>query len=282
MVYFIFTVDGDWKEYFNVNLSEEKRSPKPKVMERLIRREISAAKRLLEGKFIHFIHTSPRARNFFLKSPFIKLWKKIIEGGGDIGIHCHEDDPYRAYYGKDSGRMKKSIHAQVSVLRGLSLEVRAYRGGFLSYSNYLTSVLEKNSLYFDFSCEPGRYLVEGGITVADWRGAGDSVYRVSYSDYRKAGNSEVYEVPVGTLNGERLYFEKSDFKAIERIASGLKEKSVKEKRDIVVSVLTHSYDYAGWAGVRAVKKKIAVLKKYGCFINLKELREIIEKRAEKG
>jgi len=282
MVYFIFIVDGDWKEYFDTNLSEEKRLPNPRIMQGLVQREIKAADRLIEGKFIHFIHTSPRVRDFFLKEPFVKLWKKIVKGGGNIGLHCHEDDPYKAYYHKDTARMRSVIYTQASALRSLNLTVTAYRCGFLSFSNDLIPVLEKNGLRFDFSCEPGRCLVDADTLVADWRGSPETLYRMSYNDYRKEGNSGVYEVPVAADGGNYLYFEKADFKAVEKIAYGLKEKSAKENKDIIVSTLVHSYDYICLGEIRAIKKKISILKKYGRFINLKELQGIIEKSFKKG
>lgn len=281
MLYFIFTVDGDWKEYFDIDLSEDKRVPRVEIMQGLIKQEIEVAGRNLEGRFIHFIHSSPRAGNFFLKEPFVRLWRQIVEKGGDIGIHCHEDDPYKAYYFQDSARMKEVISGQVRALRRLGLGVLAYRGGFLAFSSALIPILEENGLCFDFSCETGRYLVDKEELVSDWRGAPSSIYRMSYDDHRKAGNSRVYEIPIGTSRSRYLYFEKSNSKTIEEVASDLKEKSTKESCDIIVSVLTHSYEYAGSNEIKNIEEKITILKKYGRFINLRELQNIVEHSTQK-
>ena len=282
MLYLIFTMDGDWKEYFDVNLPEDKRLPQVEVMQGLIKQEMEVATRNLDGRFVHFIHTSPRARNFFLKEPFVKLWRQIVENGGDIGIHCHEDDPYKAYYFQDSSRMKDVISGQVRALRRKGLNVCAYRGGYLAFSSNLIPILEENDLYFDFSCEPGRYLIDGDRLVSDWRGAPTSLYRMSYHDYRKVGDSHVYEVPIGTSKGHYLYFEKSTPETIEETAFDLREKSVKDSCDVMVSVLTHTYEYTPLGEIRNIEEKISLLKKYGRFINLKELRDIIEGSPEKS
>lgn len=282
MLYLIFTIDGDWKEYFDVNLPEEKRLPNVGVMQDLIKEEIEVATGNLDGRFIHFIHTSPRARNFFLNEPFIKFWRRIIENGGDIGIHPHEDDPHKAYYFQDSSRMKKVISGQVSALRKQGLNVCAYRGGYLAFSSNLSPILEENGLYFDFSCEPERYLVDSDKLVSDWRGAPTSLYRMSYHDHRKAGDSSVYEIPVGTSKGHYLYFEKSTPEIIEETALDLREKSTKDSCDIIVSVLTHTYEYTSLDEIKNIEEKISLLKKYGRFINLKELRNIIEDLPKKS
>jgi len=281
MLYLIFTIDGDWKEYFDVSLPEEKRLPDVGVMQRLIKQEIEVATGNLDGRFIHFVHTSPRARKFFLNEPFIKFWKQIIENGGDIGIHPHEDDPYKAYYFQDISRMKDVISGQVSVLRKQGADVCAYRGGYLAFSSKIIPILEENGLCFDFSCEPGRYLNDAGSLVSDWRGAPTSFYRMSYQDHRKAGDSRVYEIPIGTSQGHYLYFERSTPEIIEETAFDLREKSKKDSYDIIVSVLTHTYEYTSLDEIENIEEKISLLKKYGQFINLRQLRDIINDAQEK-
>ncbi|HUW23526.1 MAG TPA: hypothetical protein VMW39_05800 [bacterium] len=281
MLYLIFTIDGDWKEYFDVDLLEDKRLPNVGVMQGLIEQEIEVARRNLKGRFIHFVHTSPRARKFFLDKPFMKFWRQIIENGGDIGIHPHEDDPHKAYYFQDSSRMKKVISGQVGALRKQGLNVCAYRGGYLAFSSNLIPILEKNGLCFDFSCEPGRYMKDSRSLVSDWRGAPTSLYQMSYQDYRKVGDSGVYEIPVGTSKGHYLYFEKSTPEIVEETAFDLREKSMKDSHDIIVSVLTHTYEYTSSDEIKNIEEKISLLKKYGRFINLKELRNVINDSQQK-
>lgn len=282
MLYFIFTVDGDWKQYFDVNLSEDRRLPHPDTLLDLIQCEIDLAQHSLDGKFIHFIHTSPRVRTFFLEEPFMSLWKKIISNKGDIGLHCHEEDPYKEYYFQDTAKMDRIIGECLSYLREDGLDVIAYRGGFLAFCAELIPILERNCLQFDFSCEPQRFLVHNQTVVSDWRGAPASFYRMSYRDHRRPGSSNIFEIPIGSYQEQYLYFEKSSAQMLEVIASSLKEKSNKENKDIVVSALTHTYEYSKDKDIKSIKDKISVLKEYGKFINLKELQDIIEGSHLKG
>ena len=276
MLYLIFTVDGDWDEYFNRNLSEEDRAPKVDVLTTLIKREIKIAEKILGGRFIHFAHTSSRARDFFIKEPFLELWKKLVRNGGDIGLHCHEDDPYRAYYYQDASRMRSVITERAEAFRQAGLAVKSYRSGFLGFSNKITEILEKNDIYFDFSCEPGRYLTHADYIISDWRGAPEHNYRMDYEDHRKEGSSNVREIPVGTSEGKYLYFEKTSLKDIEKIALDLKQRSAENKRDIVVSVLAHTYEYASQDRIEDIEARLILLKKYGTFIALKELQNVLD------
>ncbi|MFC1666472.1 hypothetical protein ACFL0P_01180 [Candidatus Omnitrophota bacterium] len=275
MLHFVFTIDGDWGEYFDISLSEEERAPKKETLQDLIRSEIKLTGQTLEGRFIHFIHTSPRARDFFLESHFLKLWKEILKNDGDVGLHCHEDDPYRHYYCQDTSRMKRVISEQVKIFRNAGLSLNCYRGGFLGFSSEMVRILEANDIYFDFSCEPGRFLTHEGSVISDWRGAPQRHYRMSYDNHRKPGHSKVWEIPVGASEGKYLYFEKISLGEIEKIGHDLKEISIKNKCDIIVSVLSHTYEYSSLDKIQRIEEKIVLLKKYGAFINLKELQGII-------
>ena len=278
MLYLVFTVDGDWDEYFNRNLSEEDRAPKVDVLTTLVKREIDMAEKILGGRFIHFVHTSSRARDFFIKEPFLELRKELARNGGDAGLHCHEDDSYKVYYYQDVSMMRSVIAERAEAFRKAGLTAKSYRSGFLGFSNKITEILEKNDIYFDFSCEPGRYLTHEDYIVSDWRGAAEHNYRMDYEDHRKEGNSKVWEIPVGTSGGKCLYFEKSSLKDIEKIAIELKQRSMENKRDIVVSVLSHTYDYASQDRIENIEAKLTLLKKYGSFIGIKELDNILNKK----
>lgn len=275
MLYFIFTIDGDWKEYFDTELPETERLPKKEFLEELIRREIEVVNGNLKGRFIHFIHTSPRARNFFLEESFLKLWKLIIKNGGDVGLHCHEDDPYKDYYYQDSSRMRRVITERVNTFRKHGLDIECYRGGFLGFSDETVRILEENNIHFDFSCECGRYLTHGESIISDWRSAPEYHYKMDYNNHCKMGNSKVWEIPIGASNGRYLYFEKSDLGELEKLALDLKEQSLKKKCDIIVSVLTHTNEYISLEEIKSIEEKLNLLKKYGSFINIKELKRIL-------
>jgi len=279
MLYLVFTIDGDWDEYFDRNLSEEERVPKVDVLTTLVQREIEMAKKILRGRFIHFVHTSSRACDFFIKEPFLELWKKLTRNGGDVGLHCHEDDPYNAYYYRDGSRMKNAITEKAEAFRKNDLNIQSYRSGFLGFSNKITEILEENDIYFDFSCEPERYLTHEGYIVSDWRGAPEYNYRLDYRDHRKEGSSKVWEIPVGTSRGKYLYFEKASLKDIENIALDLKQRSIDNKRDIAVSVLSHTYEFASQDRIKDIESKLTLLNKYGTFVGIKELDNILNRNS---
>jgi len=260
MLYFIFTIDGDWKEYFNIGLPEEKRLPDKQRMLSLIDREIGLATKILGGKFIHFIHTSPRARDFFLQPEFIGKWREIEGRGGDVGVHCHADDPGRAYYHNDPGKMEEMIGFFTGALEENNLSPVAFRGGYMSFSPATIPVLEENGIFLDFSCDPGRYLLHDGRPVSDWRGAPDNFYRMSYEDHRRPGDSRVFEIPLG------IYIETESLWKIWKKARQFKRR----KGETVLSVLAHSYDFSSFKMRLKIKLALLILKRFGRFISAEE------------
>ena len=222
--------------------------------------EIKLASKILNGRFLHFVHTSPRARDFFLQPEFITQWKEIELKGGDVGIHCHEDDPRHAYYYEDQEKMGKGIGFLVKGLREKGLGPIAYRGGYLAFSPKIIPILEKNGIFLDFSCEPDRYLFHGELLVSDWRGAPDNYYRMSYDDHRKPGKSRVFEIPLG------IYIELDSLWKIWRKTRAFRRRG----GDMIVSVLAHSYEFGSFRKRLKIKLALLILRKYGRFINAKE------------
>lgn len=263
MQYFVFTIDGDWEEYYDHTLPAEIRKPDKKRLLSWFDLEIKLASKMLNGRFVHFIHTSPLARDFFLQPEFISRWKEIESRGGSVGVHCHEDDPHRAYYYADAEKMKKAISFLTERLSGEGLKPAAFRGGYLTFSPRTIPILEKLSIFLDFSCEPGRHLFHGELLVSDWRGAPDNYYRLSYEDHRRSGKSRVHEIPLG------IYIETNSLWKIWGKARGFK----KRKEDIIVSVLAHSYDFGSFLKRLKIKLALLILKRYGRFINAREVLE---------
>ena len=265
-MYFVFTIDGDWDEYFNVKLSDQERQPGPEQLLSLISQEIDLAARLTSGKFIHFVHTSPLVKDAFLQPGFISLWKKIEAAGGEVGIHCHEEDLYQTWYYDDQQRMEKTISYEVAELTKQGLSPRSYRGGFMTFSPKVIPILEENGLFLDFSCEPGRHLKYGDSLVSDWRGAPDNFYRMSYDDHRKPGDSKVIEIPLG------IYIERQSLWSIWQKAKKLS----KRKELQILSVMAHTYDFVSWPMRLKIKLALLILRKYGKFIGTKQALKIID------
>ena len=267
MLYFVFTVDGDWEEYYDSRLPEDKRKPNKKRMLSWFAHEIQLASNILNGRFLHFVHTSPRARDFFLQPEYVSCWKEIEKRGGSVGIHCHEDDPRRAYFYDNQEKMEKAIGFLAEGLSEKGLQPMAYRGGYLAFGPKIIPILEENAIFLDFSCEPGRYLFHEGLLVSDWRRAPNNFYRMSYADHRKPGNSNLFEIPLG------IYIEKDSLRKIWRKAKELK----KWEGKVIVSVLAHSYEFGSFTRRLKIKLALLILRKYGKFVSAKEVLQIIGK-----
>ena len=85
-LYFVFTVDGDWDDFFSFELPKEKRMPDKKTELTLVKREIETAA-YINGKLLHFIHSSEVAPDFFLQDEFVALWKEIDNDNIPAGIY---------------------------------------------------------------------------------------------------------------------------------------------------------------------------------------------------
>ncbi|MBU0671822.1 MAG: hypothetical protein KJ732_02205, partial [Candidatus Margulisbacteria bacterium] len=218
------------------------------------------------GKFIHFVHTSPLVRDFFLKPDFISLWKKIEATGGEVGVHCHEEELYQAWHYDDPTRMEPAINALFEGLTKNGLTPRSYRGGFMTFSHKTIPILEQNGIFLDYSCDPGRHMIKNNALVSDWRSAPTNVYRMAYDDHRKKGDSRVFEIPLG------IYIEQQSLLSIWKKLKALK----KNKGTTIVSVLAHTYDFTNWKMRLKIKLALSLCKIYGKFIDSSEILQKIK------
>jgi hypothetical protein len=186
--------------------------------------------------------------------------------GGEVGVHCHEEELYEAWHYADAARMAPAIEGMTRGLREAGLSPIAYRGGFMTFSPAVIPLLEANGLLLDYSCDPGRHLVKNGQLVSDWTGAPDNVYRLDYLDHRKPGSSRVCEIPLG------VYIEQQSLLSILNTCRRL----ARREGDTVVSVLAHTYDFASWKMRLKINAALFICKLYGRFISSREALEIIK------
>jgi len=278
-LYFIFTVDGDWNEYFSTELSEQKRGPDKRNLLGLIKREMKAA-RFIDGKLLHFVHTSPFNRKYFLEPEFVALWKMIEKGGGSVGVHCHEEDLFSHGKLDDPVKMERSIRSITQPLRDKGLTLISHRGGYLAFCRNVIPILEKYGLLLDFSCSSGRYLHYKGRLIADWRGAPKNYYRMCYQDHRKEGKSHVIEIPLGKLKRRALYLDITSLLDIWMLARHLAKREKSSESDIIVSLLTHTYEFSSaWKRMR-IRATLLICKWYGRFLTDRQALEIIRQKKE--
>ncbi len=280
-LYFVFTVDGDWDEYFSTRLPKEKRRPDKKRLLDQIKHEIGLA-RSIGGKVLHFVHTSPVTRQYFLEPDFIALWREMEKGGGSIGVHCHEEELFNNGRLDNPEKLEESIHSITDPLRSKGLHLISYRGGYLTFCKSIIPILEKNGIFLDFSCLSGRYLHYKGRLIADWRGAPENYFRMCYNDHCKEGESGIIEIPLGKLKKRTLYIDIMPLLDIWMVARHLARKGRIAKESIIVSLLTHTYELSSlWKRIR-IKTALFICSHYGSFINDKEALNIAkgEKRME--
>jgi hypothetical protein len=229
------------------------------------------------------VHTSPVARQYFLQPEFITLWKKIEKGGGSIGVHCHEEDLFSRGALDDPGKLERSIHSVTTPLRDKGLNIISYRGGYLAFCKSAIPILEKNGIILDFSCSRGRYLHYKGRLIADWRGAPKNYYRMCYHDHRKKGKSDIVEIPLGKIKERALYIDITSLLDVWMVARHLGKKERAAKGNIIVSLLTHTYEFSCWWKRLRIRAALFICSRYGSFINDKEALDIIgdEKKVEK-
>ena len=61
-LYYVFTIDGDWDEYFWTKIPIEERYPHKETLLKLINYQIDVSS-VIDGKFLHFVHTSPTSND---------------------------------------------------------------------------------------------------------------------------------------------------------------------------------------------------------------------------
>lgn len=264
---FVFTIDGDWDEYFSTGLGEAGRRPSLERELPLVEAELRMAA-AVGGKFVHFVHTSPLTRDFFLRPEFIAVWKRAEASGGEVGVHCHEEDLYSAWHYGDRARMAPAIGDLVRGLRAAGLSPISYRGGFMAFGPAVIPLLEENGLPLDFSCDPGRHLVTNGALVSDWRGAPSNAYRMDRSDHRRPGDSRVFEIPLA------IYIERQSLWAIWKKCREL----ASSDGDTLVTVLAHTYDFSSLKMRLKIRAALEICKHFGTFLNpaeaLKKIKEL--------
>ena len=270
-LYIIFSVDGDWNEYFRSRATIAEKQPNKKTLLGLIESEIKVAG-IVGGKFLHFIHSSPVTENFFAGPEFISLWKKIEDRDGSVGVHCHYEELFSDcdLSSENEKTLEKAISSLTTALLGKGLRPISYRGGYLSFCAKNVPMLEKNGLFLDFSCDSGRYLKLGGKLVSDWSGTEDNYYRMSYEDHRKPGKSKIIEIPLGKTEKGSLYIDNTSLFGIWKGVKGLAKRAREEKKDIIVSALSHTYEFASFFKRLKIRMALLICKIYATFINDRE------------
>lgn len=272
-LYYVLTIDGDWDEYFQPAAPSEERQPDKKILMRLLCRQLSAT-RPAGGKLLHFIHTSETTRHFFLLPKFLAVWRRIQAGGGSVGVHYHHETYGPKGLSDPLNVMTPGIGVMLDTLRRRHLKVISYRGGYLAFLPEQIPLLETYGFLLDFSCDPGRYNFHDGKVAADWRDAPNFPYRLSYEDHRKPGRSKLTEIPMGKVGKDALYLDTTPLWIVWKTARALARQSRKENKNLVVSILTHTFEFSSWLKWLKILLALWICRFYGTYINDREAFEI--------
>lgn len=246
-VYFVVVVDADPNRS---RLGDNN----DRVMEQyLITR--SLVNNLVDGKATVCVHTSPRHRDRFFRTPFINYWKSWVREGGELILHP-EEDVYStpgsnlegdSYYNHPK-YMASVIRAKVSEMERHGLSLAAFRGALFGLTDGLVPVIKRSGFKIDMSCAPGIVLPE---RMAYWIDAPSSAYYMSAGSYLKAsrrpGKSAIFEIPLGwdgkgsDLSSNYLFHERSTYRKLCRVWDNIVTRCEREGRPLFVNFLCHTF-----------------------------------------
>jgi hypothetical protein len=212
-------------------------------------------KNLCHGKGVISVHTSPRYRIRFLKSPFIEFWRQWTGEGGDLMLHP-EEDLYSTretrleigtYYNFPE-HMEKIISDTVDFMKGNQLVFAAFRGAFFGFTHHILNILKKVELSIDLSCAPG---IEWPEKSAGWSNAPVSGYYMSEKSYckpvQRTEKGTIFEIPLGwdgrgnEISHNYLFNERSTYKRMCKVWDTIVDRSIDLCSPQFVHFLFHTY-----------------------------------------
>lgn len=166
---------------------------------RSIRAAIDVMAACVEGKAAFLIHTSPFIRRrhddvFYTHDDYISLWHEVVQHGGEVGLHPHEEEPessgFYYYYG---GHMDRVLTDHVKMLLDHGMEPTCQTMGYYGLNEWTIPIVEKLGIYVSLN-NVGRYIP---WSHNDWSKAPQVPYFHSYENIYSPGDSSVFEVPLG-------------------------------------------------------------------------------------
>jgi len=143
---------------------------------------------------------------------------RLAEGACEIGVHPHawstppfvqitsndcKTKPFMTEYPPDI--MEQKLVNLVTLLRStFDMEITSHRSGRWALSGEYVRLLRKHGVTIDCSILPynniGRSSDESKGVLIDYRDCGNGMYEIDTGDFKKPGNSGVFELPVTVIN----------------------------------------------------------------------------------
>ena len=122
---------------------------------------------------------------------FKDTWKSLEKDGHEIAYHAH------GLIGASVQEKENIITQGIKNLKDLGFNPVSFRGGRFHLNASMIKILEKNGIKYDSSVVVGlRETFDNGTIRCDHIGANPSPYYLSYEDHKKAGDSNILELPI--------------------------------------------------------------------------------------
>jgi hypothetical protein len=153
----------------------------------------------VEGKAAFLIHTSPFIRRmyddiFYTHNDYISLWQKVVERGGEVGLHPHEEEPdgscFYYYYG---AHMEKVLTEHFHMLQRCRIKPTCQMIGYYGLNEWTIPIVERLGIRVSLN-NVGEYVP---WSHNDWQKAPRTPYFHSYENIYTPGSSSVLEIPLG-------------------------------------------------------------------------------------
>lgn len=246
-IYSVIYVDGNWKSYDPLGTPTYSYSPPdlPRIEENLYK-AIEMMGEVAGGKFVIGVHSGVYCRESLFREPFMSIWRHLVQRGGELALHPHEEIIAKGSLFQESMHMEVVINSSYVALKREGLQPTAFRGGYNAFSQVITPLLEEHGIMVDLSALPG---VECPKWDASWSNAETSAYYLCAEDFRHGHcghrKSGVLEIPMGwdgqgaDLGDNYLYNEKSSLQNLQRVWGIIEERARQTSKPQFVHFLCH-------------------------------------------
>jgi len=198
------------------------------------------------GHAVFTVHTSPLFRNQMFESPYISHWTRVLESGGELALHPHEDRPDGTTYFDDAVHLAHAVMSCVKAAADAGLPLAAFRTGFFAFNDSLPRTLERSGITVDLSPAPGINVPERGACWPEGFRSATYLCPGRYTDLScNHGKSRVISIPIGwdgtgrDLGKNYLFSERSTPDNLKRVWDALCERSHVEGSPQLVNFLCH-------------------------------------------
>lgn len=248
-VYLVVFMDGNWPGYHSLPRPHEEASiPLVNVDEfyENANHAIEVMRDAIDGRFVLGVYTGVYCRELFYREPFIECWKRLVDQGGEIALHPHEEVVGLGSLVDYQAHMWTVLSTKYEQLIAAGIKPTAYRGGYFALSAKLMPIFDELNIKVDLSCLPG---IEVDNWCAHWQDAPTSAYFLCPHDPSHVdcghSSSQVLEIPLG-WNGRENKFpenylvnELNSFERLKTTWESILNRATRTEKPQFVQLLCH-------------------------------------------